>query len=173
MDRQCTAGLTQPTPPLRPIRTGLGRSTGDELTARHRRPERLKHLSNHWYSENLTHNTLNQSGVAITERTQGTTYENATGQKPFLRRRVPEHPPRRRFSLTQVLRHSRFQPRRRIQQDRPTTESRQHQKGFPPGHTADITAVQTRWLVSPSPLHTPTPGIRAGQRPSSPASTVV
>ncbi len=45
--RTHTAGLTQPTPPFLPIRTCLGRSTGDELTPRHRRPERLKHLSNH------------------------------------------------------------------------------------------------------------------------------
>jgi hypothetical protein len=26
--------------------------------------------------------------------------------------------------------------------------------------------LKTRWLVSPSPLHTPTPDIRAGQRPT-------
>ena len=81
-------------------------------------------------------------------------------------KKCPRAPARRRFSLTQVLRHSRFQPRRRIEQNRPTTESRQHQEGFPPGHTADITAAQRRWLVSPSPLHTPPPDIRAGQRPT-------
>lgn len=39
-----------------------------------------------------------------------------------------------RSRLTQFRRrrHSRFQPRRRIEQDRPTTESPQHQEGFPP-----------------------------------------
>jgi hypothetical protein len=84
----------------------------------------------------------------------------------------PRAPAHRRFSLTHVLRHSRFQPRRRIQQDRPTTESRQHQEGFLPGHTADITAAQTRWCWFPPRLHTPTPAIPARQRAGSPASTV-
>jgi hypothetical protein len=31
------------------------------------------------YSENLTHNTFNQSGVAITERTQGTSNDTELG----------------------------------------------------------------------------------------------
>ena len=33
------------------------------------------------YSENLTHNTFNQSGVAITERTQGTSCGNVADDR--------------------------------------------------------------------------------------------
>ena len=43
------------------------------------------------YSENLTHNTFNQSGVAIAERTQGSlTEQSLTGYHlPLLTWRVP------------------------------------------------------------------------------------
>src|SRR5665647_3018253 len=70
--RTHTAGLPQPTPPLPPIRTGLGRRAGDELTPSHGRPERLNHVGNHAVIE-LHHQLLNTShlpGVAITARTQ-------------------------------------------------------------------------------------------------------
>src|SRR5665647_2653204 len=61
--RAHAAGLPQPTPPLLPIRTNLGRGVGDELTALHRRPERLNHVGNHAVIE-LHHQLLNTSSSA-------------------------------------------------------------------------------------------------------------